>query len=96
MEKVGEIEGYDVIYVPEKDVIFCKNTTVKYPVIERIVRSSMSRERIEEKNLTVIKNEFWVTFGCLNTTTDNCKSIMKNVSNIKKSFRQNGKGKINS
>lgn len=89
MEIVGTIEGYDVVYVPEKDVVFCKNTSVKYPIMEKIIRSSMCRERVEEKNLTVIKNEHWVTLGCLNTTLDNCKAIMKTINNIK--TKHNGK-----
>lgn len=48
--KVGEIQGHDVIYVPEKDVIFCKNTTLSFPLIERIiVKSSMDRTNIPDE-----------------------------------------------
>ena len=30
---VGEVEGYPVIYIEEKDTIFCKNTAVKLSLI---------------------------------------------------------------
>ena len=47
--KVGEIQGYPVVYIPEKDSIFCKNTIVKYPIIERIVLSSKGKRRDTRK-----------------------------------------------
>lgn len=31
---VGEIQGYDVIYIPEKDIVFCKNTAIKLSVLD--------------------------------------------------------------
>lgn len=31
---VGSIDGYDVIYVEGKNVIFCKNTALPYPLIK--------------------------------------------------------------
>lgn len=33
---VGEVEGYPVIYIEEKDTIFCKNTAVKYSLLKRL------------------------------------------------------------
>ena len=50
--KVGLIEGHDVIYVPERNQIFCKNTAVNFSTIEKIIRGSTMRETIPEKNLT--------------------------------------------
>lgn len=32
---VGHIENYPVIYVKDRDILFCKNTTVKYPLIKQ-------------------------------------------------------------
>ena len=32
---VGEVEGYPVIYIEEKDTIFCKNTAVKYSLLKK-------------------------------------------------------------
>lgn len=82
--KVGEIQGHDVIYVPEKDVIFCKNTTLSFPLIERIiVKSSMDRTNIPEKELVIIKNNNTIHLGCLTTTMENCLQIRKQVNKLK-------------
>lgn len=82
-QKVGEIEGHDVIYVPERNQIFCKNTTVNYSLIEKIVRGNTMRETIPEKNLTITKDMGVVTLGCLTTTMENCLSIRRNVIKLK-------------
>lgn len=81
--KVGEIQGYDVIYVPERNQIFCKNTAVNYSLIERIVRGSTMRETIPEKDLTITKDMGIVTLGCLTTTMENCLAIRRNVNKLK-------------
>jgi hypothetical protein len=85
--KVGEIEGYDVIYVPEKDQVFCKNTMVSFPVIEAIIRSNLIREEISEKNLVITKNLGIVTLGCLTTTMNNCLKIRHSVNSYKNKNR---------
>ena len=77
--KVGEIQGYDVIYIPSKDVIFCKNTAIKFSIIEKIIRSNLERYKIPEKNLTIIKDNGTVSLGCLTTTMANCLDIRKRV-----------------
>ena len=77
--KVGEIQGHDVIYIPSKDVIFCKNTAVKFSVIEEIIRSNLERSEIPEKNLTIIKDNGIVSLGCLTTSMTNCLNIRKRV-----------------
>lgn len=84
MEVVGKIQNHDVIYVAERDQIFCKNTSVNYPLIERLVRSGMSRESIPEKKLTITKDNGVVSLGCLTTTMENLLNIRKNVLKIKK------------
>lgn len=81
--KVGEIQNYDVIYVPERNQIFCKNTAVNFPVIERIIRGSTMREIIPEKDLTITKDMGIVTLGCLTTTMENCLDIMRKVNKLK-------------
>ena len=81
--KVGEIQSYDVIYIPEKDVIFCKNTTIKYPVIKRIVKGSICRTEIPEKELVIIKDDNIIHMGCLTTTLSNFNSIAKEVNKYK-------------
>lgn len=81
--KVGEIQNHDVIYIPERNQIFCKNTAVNYSLIERIVRGSTIRETIPEKDLTITKDMGIVTLGCLTTTMENCLAIRRNVNKLK-------------
>lgn len=81
--KVGEIQNYDVIYVPERNQIFCKNTAVNFPIIKRIIRGSTMRETIPEKDLTITKDMGIVTLGCLTTTMENCLDIMRKVNKLK-------------
>ena len=43
---VGEIQGYDVIYIPEKDIVFCKNTAIsKYSVQSYLRQVELSRTK---------------------------------------------------
>lgn len=81
--KVGEIQGYPVVYIPEKDSIFCKNTIVKYPIIERIILSSHEKEEIPEKNLTIQKEKNIVHLGCLTTSKSNLLAIKRQVYKFK-------------
>lgn len=80
---VGKIQNYDVIYVPERNQIFCKNTAINYSLIERIIRGSTMRETIPEKDLTITKNMGTVTLGCLTTTMENCLAIKRQVNKLK-------------
>lgn len=79
---VGNIQGYDVIYIPERDCIFCKNTMVPFQAIKRCL-SNIDRFEIEEKNLTVRVYNTTIEFGCLTTTRDNCKDIQRQVNKVK-------------
>lgn len=81
--EVGEIQGHEVIYIPERDQIFCKNTVVSFPLIERIIRGNTMRETIPEKNLVITKESGIVTLGCLTTTMENCLNIRRNVNKLK-------------
>lgn len=81
--KVGEIQGHDVIYIPSKDVIFCKNTAIKFSIIEKIIRSNLERYEYPEKNLTIIKDNGIVHLGCLTTTMENCLNIRRRISKLK-------------
>lgn len=40
---VGSIDGYDVIYVEGKNMIFRKNTILPFPLIKRIIRGGLCR-----------------------------------------------------
>ena len=76
---VGEIEGYDVLYIPERDIVFCKNTTIPYKVLKRILFED-TVDRVElKKDLMFYSNKNSISFGCLTTTLENCKLINKNI-----------------
>lgn len=79
MIEVGKIEGWPVQYIPERQVLFCKNTAISLERIEKMLRSPLSRERDDQKNLTVIKLDNVIHFGCLTTTVDNIENIRKNI-----------------
>ncbi len=40
-------------------------------------------KKIEEKSLTITKEEHFVTFGCLTTTKEYCQTVIKNINKIK-------------
>ena len=84
---VGQIDGYDVIYVPEKDMVFCKNTTCKYQNIkEALLKSPLERNRVEDK-LPTFKNGSVIELGCLVTTKSNILLINNNIKQIKNEQR---------
>lgn len=89
--KVGEINGNEVIYISEKDVIFCKNTAVKFPLIERIIKNREDKGEIPEKNLTIIKDNGIVHLGCLTTTMENCLNIIRRIKSLIKLNESNCK-----
>lgn len=83
MTTVGTIEGYDVIYVEERDALYCKNTAVPFKVIEKIIKGNLDRDEIPEKNLVITKDNGTVSLGCLTTTMENCLDIRRSVYKIK-------------
>lgn len=86
--QVGTIQGYDVIYVKERDQVFCKNTSVSFSLIKKLVFSNSIRENIPEKNLVITKDNNNVTLGCLVTTISNLKEISKNIKKIKNDWKK--------
>ena len=86
MEKIqiGYIEDYPVLYLPEKDLIFCKNTIVPYEVLLNAFNSGIDRIEYKEKNLVMyfLKNE--ITLGCLKTSTENFRDMIKTIKKIKR------------
>lgn len=81
---VGQIENHDVIYIAERDTVFCKNTTMPYRVMKRFMQGPMWREEFPEKKLHVEKDGALVSFGCLRTTLSNCNDIIKTIENSSK------------
>lgn len=82
--EVGQIEIYPVYYIPEKDIIFCKNTAIAFPLMERAIKGNLQRYEFPEKNLTVKKDFDVVTLGCLTTTMANCLKIRHSVNIYKR------------
>lgn len=78
-QTIGNIQGYDVIYVPEKRILFCKNTTVPYDLLKEAVYGDMDRYDIPQKNLVIRKSGEIIEFGCLTTTIEKAKSILASV-----------------
>ena len=81
---VGEIQGYDVIYVPEKDFVFCKNTTLPLKIMLKALKGDIDRIEVPEKNLTIKIFESTIDMGCLTSTKENLESIRKKISKLKR------------
>lgn len=84
---VGKIESYDVIYVPEKDILFCKNTTMPYSVM-RLALLDSPVDRMELKSdLVMTRTGDVVQLACLTTNIENIKEINKQIKKIKNERR---------
>ena len=80
---VGEIEGHPVIYNPKKNHVFCKNTTIDFDLIKKIINSNTAHHRIEASKLSIFKLGSTVTLGCLTTSLENIKNIIKTIDKLK-------------
>ena len=78
-QTVRNIQGYDVIYVPERRILFCKNTAVPYDLLKKAVYGDMDRYNIPQKNLVIRKSGEIIEFGCLTTTIENAKNILTSI-----------------
>lgn len=85
MEKivVGKIEEHDVLYLPEKDYIFCKNTVIPFNTALEIFKSPLDRYEVPEKNLVAKMSPTTIELGCLTTTRDNYSTILKQIKRLK-------------
>lgn len=79
---VGSIEGYPVEYNPKKRHVFCKNTTINFDVIYNIIFSDTASYRIEASQLSVVKLGNTVSLGCLSSSLDNVKNILKTIKRL--------------
>lgn len=86
MEKivVGEIQGYEVIYTPEKDLVFCKNTALPLKIMLKALKGDTDRIEVPEKNLTIKISESTIDMGCLTSTKENLENIRKKISKLKR------------
>lgn len=77
--EVGKIQGYPVLYIPSRRLLFCKNTIVPLDKMKEVLRSNTAKHRIERSNLSITKFGGTIELGCLTTTIDNLKSIEKYI-----------------
>ena len=85
---VGRIEGHDVIYVPERDILFCKNTTMPYKVMKAALLDDPT-DRLElKKDLTMTRDGEIIRLACLTTNIENCIEINKKIKKIKQDGRR--------
>ena len=90
---VGNIEGYDVIYILEKDILFCKNTTMPYKVMKSALLDD-PLDRLElKKDLVMTKEGEIIRLACLTTNIKNCIEINKQIKKIKQNGRRISKTK---
>ena len=80
---VGQIQGYDVFYLPEKNYVFCKNTVLSLQIMLDALKNNVDRVEVPDKNLVIKISEFSVEMGCLSTTKENLYSIKKTISKLK-------------
>lgn len=81
---VGKIEGFDVHYVPEKDILFCKNTALKRSVLSEFFYGSVDRISIPSKNIVLYKDNSVVSLGCLTLSYSDAEDILNKTKNGKR------------
>lgn len=85
---VGNIEGNEVIYIEEKDIVFCKNTVLPYKIAKKAFQTPLSKQQLKE-DLYYTNDGFNITLGCLNTTNREYQTIIKNIEKIKLNAKRN-------
>lgn len=91
MEKivVGQIQGYDVLYMPEKNYVFCKNTVLPLQIMLDVLKNNTDRVEVPDKNLVIKISNSIIDMGCLSTTRDNLLDIKKTINKIKDCYNGN-------
>lgn len=86
-EVVGKIEGYDVLYLPEKELLFCKNTTMPYKTMRyALLEQKVDKLRLKH-DLVMSVDERIVSLGCLITNMENIENINENIKRIRNGKR---------
>lgn len=80
---VGNIEGFDVHYVPEKDILFCKNTAIKRSILYDFFYGGVDRISIPQKNIVLYKDNSVVSLGCLTLSYSDAENILNKTKNGK-------------
>ena len=89
MEKieVGQIEEYPVLYLPEKDLLYCKKVVFPYKTLEEaLINSTLERIELKE-DFIITKKGGLVQLACLTTSISNIKLINKTIKKYKNGER---------
>ena len=89
MEKieVGQIEEYPVLYIPEKDLLYCKKVVFPYKTLEEaLINSTLERIELKE-DFIITKKDGLVQLACQNTNISNIKLINKTIKKYKNGKR---------
>ena len=92
MEKclVGQIQDYDVFYLPERDLVFCKNTVIPYPQLKEVLLDkSLSKYEFKEDIIMTRATSDIIQLACLTTNIENIKQINNQIKKIKNGWRIN-------
>ena len=85
---IGSIEGHNVIYIEEKDIVFCKNTAMSYATLKRVFKNALTRQQLKE-DLYYTTDGFNITLGCLSTNKREYQEFIKNIEKIKTDGKRN-------
>ena len=85
---VGKIQDHDVIYIPEKDILFCKNTTMPYSVMRAaLIESPVDRLELKSDLIMTQSDNGIIQLACLTTNIENIKEINKQIKKVKNGRR---------
>ena len=85
---VGKIQDHDVIYVPEKDILFCKNTTMPYSVMcAALIDAPVDRLELKSDLVMTKSDNGIVQMACLTTNMENIREINKQIKKVKNGWR---------
>lgn len=82
--EVGKIEEHPVLYLPEKDLLYCKKVVFPYKTLEEaLIESTLERIEIKE-DFIITKKGNSIQLACLTTSISNITLINKNIKKYKK------------
>ena len=80
---VGKIQGFPVLYIPSRGLLFCKNTIVPFEEMRKVLHAPTAKHRIERSNLNITKMDNIIELGCLTTTVTNLIQIEKQINGLR-------------
>ena len=92
MEKVivGKIQAHDVYYLPERDLVFCKNTVIPYTKLKEVLlENPVDKYAFKEDIIMTRATENVIQFACLTTNIENIKEINNQIKKIRNGRRIN-------